>query len=76
MSAPMTQAPQDLHDLTLAEASARLAAGQTTSEALTRHALARIERHAKLGAFLHVDTDGALEAARSADGERLAARRK
>ncbi|HIV70709.1 MAG TPA: hypothetical protein H9903_07255, partial [Candidatus Aquabacterium excrementipullorum] len=64
----MSQAtPQDLHDLTLAEAGARLAAGQTTSEALTRHALARIEQHAQLGAFLHVDTDGALADARAAD---------
>ena len=69
MSADMTQ---DLHDLTLAEASARLAAGQTTSEALTRHALARIERHSKLGAFLHVDTEGALDAARGADARRAA----
>ncbi|HEX5355770.1 MAG TPA: Asp-tRNA(Asn)/Glu-tRNA(Gln) amidotransferase subunit GatA [Aquabacterium sp.] len=66
MSAPA------LHDLTLAQASAQLASGQTTSEALTRHALARIDAHAHLGAFLHIDTDGALSAARAADARRAA----
>jgi len=60
----------DLHDLTLAQASARLAAGQTTSEILTRHALDRVAAHTHLGAFLHVDTDGALAAARAADARR------
>ncbi len=63
---------QDLHDLTLAEASTQLASGQTTSVALTRHALARIEAHANLGAFLHVDAVGALTQAEAADARRAA----
>ena len=59
-----------LHDLTLAQASAHLASGQTTSVALTQHALARIEAHADLGAFLHLDAAGALAQAQAADQRR------
>jgi aspartyl-tRNA(Asn)/glutamyl-tRNA(Gln) amidotransferase subunit A len=69
MSAPA------LHDLTLAQASAQLASGQTSSEALTRHALDRINAHTALGAFLHVDTAGALAAAQAADARRAAGQR-
>ncbi|MGC4061211.1 MAG: Asp-tRNA(Asn)/Glu-tRNA(Gln) amidotransferase subunit GatA [Aquabacterium sp.] len=65
----MTQA---LHDLTLAEQSRQLASGQTTSVALTRHALERIAAHTDLGAFLHVDADGALAAAAASDARRAA----
>jgi aspartyl-tRNA(Asn)/glutamyl-tRNA(Gln) amidotransferase subunit A len=61
-----------LHDLTLAQASAQLASGQTTSEALTRHALARAEAHASLGAFLHLDAAGAIAQAQAADARRAA----
>ncbi|MDE2593385.1 MAG: Asp-tRNA(Asn)/Glu-tRNA(Gln) amidotransferase subunit GatA [Burkholderiales bacterium] len=59
-----------LHDLTLAELSQKLASGQTTSAALTQHALNRIEAHASLGAFLHVDAEGALAEAAAADERR------
>ena len=52
-----------LHDLTLAQQSQALASGQTTSVALTQHVLDRIAAHTALGAFLHVDTEGALAAA-------------
>ncbi|WP_290902937.1 amidase family protein [Aquabacterium sp.] len=66
----MTALP--LHDLTLAQQSQALNAGQTTSVALTQHALDRIAAHAALGAFLHVDADGALAAAAAADARRAA----
>ncbi len=59
-----------LHDLTLAELSQKLAAGQTTSAALTQHALKRIEAHTSLGAFLHVDAAGAMAEAAAADERR------
>ena len=55
------------HDKTLAELSQMLAAGQTTSTELTRHALARVQAHTHLGAFLHVDEAGALAEAAAAD---------
>ncbi|MDE1997539.1 MAG: Asp-tRNA(Asn)/Glu-tRNA(Gln) amidotransferase subunit GatA [Burkholderiales bacterium] len=55
------------HDKTLAELSQMLAAGQTTSTELTRHALARVQAHNHLGAFLHVDEAGALAEAAAAD---------
>jgi len=66
----MTALP--LHDLTLAQQSQALNSGQTTSVALTQHALDRIAAHAALGAFLHVDADGALAAAAAADARRAA----
>src|SRR5690606_14496599 len=61
-----------LHNLTLAQAGTRLAEGSTTSVALTRHALERIAAHSSLGAFLHVDADGALAQAAAADARRAA----
>ncbi len=61
-----------LHDLTLAQQSQALAAGQTTSVALTQHALSRITAHTQLGAFLHVDAEGALAAATASDARRAA----
>ncbi len=63
---------QALHDLTLAQQSQQLSSGQTTSVALTRHALDRITTHTSLGAFLHVDTEGALAAAAASDARRAA----
>jgi aspartyl-tRNA(Asn)/glutamyl-tRNA(Gln) amidotransferase subunit A len=61
-----------LHNLTLAEQSQQLATGQTTSLALTKHALDRIAAHAELGAFLHVDGEAALAAAAASDTRRAA----
>ncbi|MGE5452935.1 MAG: Asp-tRNA(Asn)/Glu-tRNA(Gln) amidotransferase subunit GatA [Acidobacteriota bacterium] len=60
------------HDLSLAQLSQKLASGQATSVALTQHALNRIEAHASLGAFLHVDAQGALAEAAASDARREA----
>ena len=59
---------------TIAELAAALAAGRTTSVALTEHALANIDRHMQAGgvAFMSVDADGALAQARAADQARAA----
>lgn len=59
---------------TIAALAASLAAGRTTSVALTEQALARIDSHARAGgtAFMEVDAAGALAAARAADQARAA----
>ena len=59
---------------TIAALAADLAAGRTTSVALTEQALARIDAHRNGGgaAFLEVDAAGALAAARAADQARAA----
>ncbi|MGH8570506.1 MAG: amidase family protein, partial [Gammaproteobacteria bacterium] len=60
-----------MHDLTLAELSAALSRGATTSEELTRHFLARIERlDPALNSFVTVSTEHALGQARAADAAR------
>ncbi len=62
----------DLHELTLDRAKDLLSSGQISSTELTRCMLDRIEAHdGKVGAFITVDTDGALAAAAAAD-KRLA----
>lgn len=59
---------------TIAELAAALAAGRTTSVALTEDALANIDRHIKAGgtAFMSVDAKGALAQAHAADQARAA----
>ncbi len=47
-----------------------LAAREVSSVELTKHLLARITAHHELGAFLHVDAQGALAAASAADAQR------
>jgi aspartyl-tRNA(Asn)/glutamyl-tRNA(Gln) amidotransferase subunit A len=60
-----------MHDLTLAELSAALRRGATTSEELARHFLARIERlDPALNSFITVTPEHALEEARAADAAR------
>jgi len=59
-----------LERLGVADLRRALAAGEVSSVELTKHLLARITAHHGLGAFLHVDHDGALAAAARADAQR------
>ena len=61
-----------LHQMGVAELARALAGKSVSSEELTRHLLARIEAHRALGAFLQVDAEGGLAAARAADVRRAA----
>jgi Asp-tRNA(Asn)/Glu-tRNA(Gln) amidotransferase A subunit family amidase len=55
----------------IAEAVHQIQAGERSAVELTESVLARIEeRNSELGAYLHVDADGALAQARAADAER------
>ena len=58
----------ELHSLGVAGLSRALASRETSSEELVKHLLARIDARQQLGAFLHVDSDGALQAARAERG--------
>ena len=61
----------DLHALSATAIAARIAAGETSAEAVMRECLARIRsREAEIGAFVHLDPDAALAAARAADAVR------
>ena len=56
------------NELSATEALARMRAGELTSEALVAACLARIDaRESAVGAWQHLDRDGALQAARAAD---------
>lgn len=57
----------NLHDLSVAEICRALAQRSLSSVELTRHLLDRIDANARLGAWLHVDAEGALHQARHAD---------
>ncbi|MBP6902507.1 MAG: Asp-tRNA(Asn)/Glu-tRNA(Gln) amidotransferase subunit GatA [Burkholderiaceae bacterium] len=61
-----------LHDLGVAPLGRALADKQLSSEELTRHLLARIDAQSGLGAFLQVEGEAALAAARAADARRAA----
>ena len=61
-----------LHDLGVAGLSRALADKQVSSAELVEHLLGRIADHGELGAFLHVDAEGARAAARAADAARAA----
>ena len=62
----------DLHDLGVAALSRALADKQVSSAELVDHLLGRIADQRALGAFLHVDADGARAGAKSADAARAA----
>jgi aspartyl-tRNA(Asn)/glutamyl-tRNA(Gln) amidotransferase subunit A len=62
----------ELHSLGVAGVGKALASREASSEELVKHLLARIDARQQLGAFLHVDTDAALQAARAADARRAA----
>ncbi|MDB5818514.1 MAG: aspartyl/glutamyl-tRNA amidotransferase subunit [Rhizobacter sp.] len=68
----MSAADQPLHTLGVAEIGAALTAGRLSSVELATDLLARIDAHAWLGAFLTVDHDTSLTAARAADARRAA----
>ncbi|MFM1886891.1 MAG: hypothetical protein RL026_2048 [Pseudomonadota bacterium] len=68
-------AEADPTSLTLAEAARRMAAGEFSSEQLTRAYLARIERlNPRLNAYITVTAGQALAQARALDAERAAGR--
>jgi Asp-tRNA(Asn)/Glu-tRNA(Gln) amidotransferase A subunit family amidase len=61
-------ATKQANELSATEALARIRAGELTSEALVRACLTRIDaREAAVGAWQHLDREGALAAARAAD---------
>jgi indoleacetamide hydrolase len=64
------QAAPDIATLTASEAAERLCAGSLSSEQLVSAYLAQIKARAQLNAFITVDEDGALKAARAADAAR------
>ncbi|MFG6457348.1 Asp-tRNA(Asn)/Glu-tRNA(Gln) amidotransferase subunit GatA [Roseateles sp. BYS96W] len=58
-----------VHDMGVAELAAALKSRALSSREATQAALDRIAAHAGLGAFLHVDADGALARADAADAQ-------
>ena len=62
----------DLHTLGVAAAAKALADKTVSSVELTQALLGRAEAHAALGAFLHLDREGALATAKAADAARAA----
>jgi aspartyl-tRNA(Asn)/glutamyl-tRNA(Gln) amidotransferase subunit A len=65
----------ELHDLTAAEAARRIRAGSLTATALVEACLRRIDAiEPAVGAWVHLDREGALATARARDAEAAAGR--
>lgn len=58
------------HELSVTQLSQALSKGTLSSVELSRHLLQRIEAYQHLGAWLHVDAQGALQQAQAADVQR------
>jgi aspartyl-tRNA(Asn)/glutamyl-tRNA(Gln) amidotransferase subunit A len=54
---------QQTHEMGVAALSRALAGKDISSTELTEHLLARVAEHQQVGAFVHVDAEGALAAA-------------
>ncbi len=65
----------DLHDLTVVQLAAKLAAGQVSAVQAATHFLARAAAHEELGAYLCIDREATLAQAAAADA-RIAAGEK
>ncbi len=63
---------KQIHELGVAELGRAMAGKEVSSLEVTQHLLARVTANEALGAFLHVDADAALGAARAADARRAA----
>lgn len=63
----MMSFPDNLHDHSVAQLAARLAAREVSSVEVTQHFLARIRQQDSLGAFLATDAEVSLAQARAAD---------
>ena len=61
-----------LHTLGVTEGLKALADKKTSSVEWTQALLVRAQAHESLGAFLHLDADGAIAAAKQADARRAA----
>ena len=70
MSSAQSIDDMPIHELGVADAAARIARGELDSTALVDHLLSRIEQHESMNAFISIDRQGAMAAARRVDRAR------